>query len=149
MCAKSLQCKHIDYPNYIIWIIYDVSDSLFGNGDPLSFVDSNLLVGFTKPSEVRTESAPKISNLIPPIGFKDWKSSRQMTSSRLCKYDTRSAHRHHSKAPSWWGVPYGIYGPRGEALLPDTAVSLASCCISNSTSPLKTTSCNISVFQAW
>ena len=61
----------INNPNYIMWIIYDVSDSLFGEGKPFSFVDSSLFMGFTKPSETQMESVPKISNLIQPIGFKD------------------------------------------------------------------------------
>ena len=41
MCANLFNVS-INNPNYIMWIIYDVSDSLFGEGEPFSFVDSSL-----------------------------------------------------------------------------------------------------------
>ena len=47
--------------------LFNVRDSLFSNGEPLSSANSSLLIGFTKPPEVRTVGAPKISSLIQPM----------------------------------------------------------------------------------
>ena len=51
--------------------LFNVSDSLFGDGELFSSADSSLFVGLTKPPEVRMVSASKILSLIQSIRLKD------------------------------------------------------------------------------
>ena len=76
MCGKVFQCKHRLSK---LHNLDNRCDSLFGDGKPFSFVNSSLFMGFTKPPETQMESAPKISNLIQPMGFKDWKRTHHIT----------------------------------------------------------------------
>ena len=91
--------------------LFKESDSLFRDGELFSSADTSLFM-VHKPPEVRYSKCAKNSNIIQPMGFKDWRTHQMMSSKYANMAEIpRSARASHNRATLsiTYTAPYAVY----------------------------------------